>query len=96
MLLNRGGSFSDRCAGRAGAVTVRRALILAGVALLCLWALHPITALAQLPRVGGGAVGNVGLPGSSSLPNVGGGGGSGLPGSSSSFPPSPTTASALG
>ena len=96
MLLNRGGSFSDRCAGRAGAVTVRRALILAGVALLCLWALHPITALAQLPRVGGGAVGNVGLPGSSSLPNVGGGGGSGLPGSSSSFPSVPDNSISLG
>jgi hypothetical protein len=59
---------------------------LGAMAVLLLWALVPVQAHAQLPRVGGGGagVGSVGVP---SLPSVGGAGvGSGLPGPGSSFP----------
>jgi subtilisin family serine protease len=77
MLLRRRSSGKRRvvkmCSGCRGA-------FISASALLWLWALAP--AHAQLPRVGGGSVGNVGLPGSS-LPSAGGSG-SGLPGSSSS------------
>ena len=78
--------------GMARWMLVARAMI-AAIAIMLLWALNPGEAFAQLPRVGGGlpGVGNVGVP------NIGGiGGGSGLPGSDSSFPSVPDNSIGIG